>query len=93
MLATNQPVFADTPYLPTTGTGNVYAQPTPISMPKVVTTAGGPQQPTELPKTGLPLVAWALAGLLPAGFKIKGKRAQKSSISANNIWEQRQFKS
>lgn len=47
----------------------------------------------ELPKTGLPMVAWSLVGLLPAGFGLK----RFSRINKDNMdkplymWQKREF--
>src|SRR3990167_8134764 len=49
----------------------------------------------ELPKTGLPLIAWIGAAFIPAGLKLgksgKGK-GERVNESANYIWENREFK-
>lgn len=45
----------------------------------------------ELPKTGLPLAAWALGGLLPAGLKMKKGSKSSSDQNANFIWEEREL--
>jgi hypothetical protein len=62
------------------------------NQPKVVATAG--QQVSELPKTGLPLAGWALAGLLPLGAKLRrfGKTNEDQEETANFIWEERELK-
>lgn len=46
----------------------------------------------ELPKTGLPLIAWAFSSLLPAGFGLKrfGKK-DSTEESANSIWMEREL--
>jgi len=48
----------------------------------------------ELPKTGLPLAALALGGLMPAGFGLK-RFGKKEAVqeSANSIWTERQLNS
>lgn len=48
----------------------------------------------ELPKTGLPLVAWTALALLPAGLKIKkfSKVGEDAKSDPNYLWENRQFK-
>lgn len=68
-------------------------------VPAVVTT-----QPTvvgvsgvetkELPKTGLPLLAWAVAAFIPAGFKMRGfsKIKMETSAKPHFLYEERQFK-
>jgi hypothetical protein len=62
------------------------------SQPQVVTQVKGDVK--ELPKTGLPLAALALGGLLPAGFGIK-RFAKKSAeeTTANSIWTEKQLNS
>lgn len=87
-----QTYTAAQPY--SSGVGVQYI-PEQSSVPKVITTAGAAnpqQQVTELPKTGLPLVAWGLAALLPMGFKLKSKKVFKNNNLANSTWEERQFK-
>lgn len=67
------------------------------SAPQVVRVAGvsaaGPVQ--ELPKTGLPLLAWALGAFLPAGLGVKGygKNPKGNRHDPNYLWESRRFKS
>ncbi len=82
----------------TGGSSNVtISNPTPqvlavsTTQPQVVSTSAG--QVKELPKTGLPLGALALTGLLPvgAGFRKFGKKGLEDSESANSIWESRLF--
>lgn len=48
---------------------------------------------TELPKTGLPLAAWALSGLLPAGFGLRRFTKKNGGITgtARYIWQKREF--
>jgi hypothetical protein len=62
------------------------------AQPKVVATAG--TQVTTLPKTGLPLAAWAVMGMLPAGAGLKkfGRKDNSDDVPANFIWEEREFK-
>jgi uncharacterized repeat protein (TIGR01451 family) len=47
----------------------------------------------ELPKTGLPIVAWGLAGLLPIGLKLKkfGQNSKDNENNADYIWQKRQY--
>lgn len=61
-----------------------------VSTPKVVSQVKG--KVSELPKTGLPLVALALGGLMPAGFGLKrfGKKRNEEE-TANSIWTERQL--
>lgn len=48
----------------------------------------------ELPKTGLPLAALALGGLLPAGLGLKKWSSKSNSQSlANSIWLEKELKS
>ncbi len=75
-------------------TVNAQGQPAVLAaaaQPQVVATA--PVQTQTLPKTGLPLAGWALAGLLPVGAKLKrfGKTNEEDQ-TANFIWEEREFK-
>src|SRR3989344_170854 len=66
--------------------------------PQVVTVVketqvAGVSTTKELPKTGLPLLAWAAAAFLPAGARLrKFNQVSKGLISANYIWEEREFK-
>lgn len=59
--------------------------------PVVVRVAGVQTEAKELPKTGLPLLAWAAAAFIPVGFTLK--RFKKINIveSANYIWEEREY--
>ena len=49
---------------------------------------------TQLPKTGLPLMAWAAAGLVPAGLRMRKMSQLKKEAegNANFIFEDRNFK-
>ena len=60
----------------------------------VQTQVAGVSTTKELPKTGLPALAWAAAAFVPAGFRLKrfGK-SQQGFESASYLWEERQFKS
>lgn len=62
---------------------------TPTAQPKIITVAASEVQ--TLPKTGLPLAGIALGGLLPIGMRLRRIGKAKDIISANSIWEQRQF--
>lgn len=80
--------------------------PTPTSIPSrragrhnregqtvtVVKNAQVKSDAKELPKTGLPLGAWALIGLVPAGIGLRKFRSisPKGNI-ARFLWEKRQF--
>lgn len=48
---------------------------------------------TSLPKTGLPLAAWAFSGLVPAGLGLKrfGNRGKNMKETAQFLWQKRQF--
>lgn len=50
---------------------------------------------TQLPKTGLPALAWAAAAFLPLGFRMRRFSKIKKDLEDNPsyIWEDRQFKS
>ena len=67
----------------------VPAQQVVYQQPQVVTVAGA--QVKELPKTGAPLAALALAGLLPAGLKLRRFGKQDKDINPNYIWEEREL--
>lgn len=65
--------------------------------PQVVTVSqpavAGVTTTKELPKTGLPLLAWAAAAFLPAGLRLRRfNKSPKGEMSANFIWEERQYK-
>lgn len=58
--------------------------------PQVTQIAG---EVRELPRTGIPAVAWGFIGLLPLGLSLrKFGRSVKENITANYLWEERQFK-
>ncbi len=64
------------------------------TQPRVVTqVAGVSYQAKELPKTGLPVLAWAAMGLIPAGLKLRklGKITEDAKDDPNYLWENRQF--
>ncbi len=63
-----------------------------VSTPQVVMQTKGDVK--ELPKTGLPLAALALGGLMPAGFGIK-RFMKKDQVeeTANSIWTEKQLNS
>jgi hypothetical protein len=84
-----QQPYAATGYGQTLASGG--QQSTNSAQPKVITTDGGAVT-KELPKTGLPFAAAALAGLFPVGFKLR-KMGKKDSLenSANYIWESREL--
>ena len=59
------------------------------------TSLAGVSYVKELPKTGLPALAWAAAAFLPIGLKFRrfGRTAKfDSNISANYLWEVKRFK-
>src|SRR3989338_151175 len=48
----------------------------------------------ELPKTGLPLMAWVISGLLPLGIGLKkfsGSEGEESEKTASHIWQMREY--
>lgn len=60
----------------------------------IVTPAAPVTQVTQLPKTGLPALAWILSGLLPLGTGLKrfGAFGQShSNHEARTIWQKREF--
>lgn len=51
-------------------------------------------QVTQLPKTGLPLAAWLLSGLIPGGLglkKLTGRKEEGNSDSSTYIWQKREW--
>lgn len=67
--------------------------PQVVTVPRVITVAGAQTSSKELPKTGLPMAAWALSGFLPigAGLRRFGKNSKTRQESANFIWQTREF--
>lgn len=60
-------------------------------IPRVV--GSGPTSITELPRTGLPLLALGLAGAFPGGLIIKRlTKKQEEKESASDIWNNKQLK-
>lgn len=57
------------------------------------TTAESKVPVQTLPKTGLPFVAWSLAGLLPIGARLKkfGGLRQNQKDSPTYLWQKREF--
>lgn len=55
--------------------------------------AGVSTKVTELPKTGLPVAAWVLSGLLPAGLGLRkfGSFGKGQKDSARYMWQKREF--
>jgi len=47
----------------------------------------------QLPSTGLPLLAWAAAAFVPAGFKLRklGKINKELADDPNYLWEEREY--
>lgn len=73
------------------------ATPTPVPQP-TITPAPTPLpkgKVAELPKTGLPLLAWAFGGFLPAGALLKriGLRGRKNKNQETpySLWQEREF--
>lgn len=59
---------------------------------RIVEVAGVKAEVKELPKTGLPALAWAVAFFIPAGFGLrKFGKSIKENLTANYLWEERQF--
>ncbi len=70
--------------------------PQQVQQVKLIATevAGVKTEVKELPKTGLPLLAWATLAFIPAGLRLKRFR---QGLVANDaapdfLWEERQFK-
>jgi hypothetical protein len=69
----------------------------PAPVAPTVVYAGSPQvqgiQVKELPKTGLPIAAWAALAFIPAGFRLRGFRKVKGDLDSAPIyfWEKRQY--
>ncbi len=61
----------------------------------VVKSAQAKSDAKELPKTGLPELAWSALAFVPAGFGLRKFRGVKKTLTddPNYIWENRQFKS
>jgi hypothetical protein len=85
-----QPVAAATPQ-PVIKVPVVYQEQPPVIQP--VATATSSANVKELPKTGLPIAAWSLGGLIPAGWGLlKFRKGNKETLdNPNFIWEKRQF--
>jgi len=68
--------------------------PAPAVITTSATQVAGVTAVKELPKTGLPLLVWAAAAFLPAGYKLRklGSSGQILDETANFIWEEREFK-
>lgn len=87
-----QPVVVQTAPVQTVPVQTVSApvQTVAARSPVVTTTVPVAQ---ELPKTGLPFLAWTLAGLIPFGFRLRkfGKGVQADEGKPNYIWQKREF--
>lgn len=61
-----------------------------VAQPQV---AGVSTKVTELPKTGLPVAAWVLSGLLPAGLGLRkfGSFGKDQKGTARYMWQKREF--
>ena len=55
--------------------------------------AGVSTKVTELPKTGLPIAAWVLSGLLPAGLGLRkfGSFGKGLKDTPRYLWQKREF--
>jgi len=73
-------------FVPTSTTTTVPVQTQVKSLPKSGVSA------VELPKTGPPLVAWALSGLIPLGWRLRrfDKEQSKKDLIKNFIWQKRE---
>ncbi|MDO8619442.1 MAG: hypothetical protein Q7R49_05905 [Candidatus Daviesbacteria bacterium] len=66
-----------------------------VCLQQVKVVLAGVAETKELPKTGLPLLAWAAAAFIPMGAKIKRFNqglSEKLAGDPNYLWEDRQFK-
>jgi hypothetical protein len=96
----SSPTPTPTPTPSATPTSSPTAQPTstPLAVQKVVrgsspgVTYVSPVGISELPRTGLPLAAWATASLLPFGVKLRRFGKKQQTDSATSIWEKRQLR-
>lgn len=72
-------------------TAPVVITPQVVTVPPPTTVQAALQK--ELPKTGLPLFAWTLSGLLPLGLSLRkfGQDAGKDSDNPRYFWQQREF--
>jgi hypothetical protein len=78
----------------TGGSVNVtMTNPTPIQSGPTPAPVQTVSNVSSLPKTGLPLAAWAMSGLLPAGLGIKrfGKRSSESRNIGQYLWQEREY--
>lgn len=95
----NQTQTTDVSSSSTTGDVNVnVSAPTPVvqGAPQAIAGVSTIGEIKELPKTGLPLLVWGLAGLGPLGMglirKSKGSEdSQDNADSANYIWQKREI--
>lgn len=70
------------------GGAGITTTPAPVQQTNTVS------QVSELPRTGLPLAAWAFSGLLPVGLGLKkfGKQVSDTATNTPNyLWQMRQF--
>ncbi len=87
----NTTVNVTVPTPSATSTTSTSTTVTTAAVPVVVTTASNPSNVKELPKTGLPLAAIPLTGLLPLGLKLRkmGKNSTEDE-NAQTVWMDRQ---
>jgi hypothetical protein len=81
------PNASETPSASTSSNSQSSNNPESSNNPQIVGQVKGTA--TTLPKTGLPLLAFALPGLLPVGLRLRGKKSAFGDITANFIWEKR----
>lgn len=79
-----------------TNTNTINNTVTVAAAPAVIQTVAAPQVlgVKELPKTGLPALAWSALAFIPAGFRMRGFRKIKKDIENDPhfIWDERQYK-
>lgn len=78
----------------TTSTTTNTTTSAPVATTTTTAAPGTVPAVTELPKTGLPLAAWALSGLLPLGAGLRKFRGREEKLGEDNpeyLWQKREF--